>query len=69
MPVLLEMFSGGAHFYEWWNLVNASGVSSSTIAELMFIGTSCNAVFVGLKERHERKWRRCYVIVILNYGA
>ena len=31
--------------------------------------TSCSAVFVGLKERHERKWRRCYVIVILNYGA
>ena len=24
---------------------------------------------MGLKERHERKWRRCYVIVILNYGA
>ena len=28
-----------------------------------------SAVCVGLKERHERKWRRCYVIVILNYGA
>ena len=24
---------------------------------------------VGLKERQERKWRRCYVKIILNYGA
>ena len=40
--------------------------------------TSCSAVFmlsyviyriVGLKERQERKWRRCYVIIILNHGA
>ena len=26
-------------------------------------------MFVGLKERQERKWRRCYVTIILNYGA